>query len=69
MVRLAPFVGWWFRSPLQRSDFEMTNTLGKRYICVDCGTEALCNKPGDGEIQCCDKKMGLKEAKPLPSSD
>ena len=47
----------------------MSNTLGKRYICVGCGTEALCNKPGDGEIECCEKKMGLKEAKPLPSSD
>ena len=47
----------------------MTTQLGKRYICADCGTEVLCNKPGDGSIECCGKEMGLKEAKPLPSSD
>ncbi|MEO2169775.1 MAG: hypothetical protein ABGY42_16970 [bacterium] len=47
----------------------MSNTLGKRYVCGNCGAEALCNKPGEGAIHCCDKEMGLKEAKPLPSSD
>lgn len=47
----------------------MSNTLGKRYVCASCGTEALCNKPGEGSIQCCGAEMGLKEAKPLPSSD
>lgn len=47
----------------------MSNTLGKRYVCGKCGTEALCNKPGEGSITCCDTEMGLKEAKPLPSSD
>jgi hypothetical protein len=43
--------------------------LGKRYICDTCGTEILCNKPGNGTIQCCSGEMKLKEAKPLPSSD
>jgi hypothetical protein len=43
--------------------------LGKRYMCGECGTEVLCNKPGDGALHCCDKEMPLKEAKPLPSSD
>lgn len=48
---------------------DMGNMLGKRYVCGSCGTEALCNKPGEGSIQCCAAEMGLKEAKPLPSSD
>jgi len=47
----------------------MSNTLGKRYVCGTCGAEALCNKPGEGAITCCGNEMGLKEAKPLPSSD
>ena len=34
-----------------------------------CGAEVLCNKPGGGELSCCDHEMKLKEAKPLPSSD
>jgi hypothetical protein len=48
--------------------FEMPQ-LGKRYICDTCGTEILCNKPGNGTVSCCDGEMKLKEAKPLPSSD
>ena len=47
----------------------MANQLGKRYFCEKCGTEVLCNKPGDGAVNCCDTEMQLKEAKPLPSSD
>lgn len=49
----------------------MANQLGKRYFCEACGTEVLCNKPGDGSgsLNCCEKDMELKEAKPLPSSD
>jgi hypothetical protein len=43
--------------------------LGKRYVCETCGTEILCNKAGGGPVTCCGKEMGLKEAKPLPSSD
>ena len=43
--------------------------LGKRYICENCGTEILCNKPGTGTTSCCGNDMKLKEAKPLPSSD
>ena len=37
--------------------------------CASCGTEVLCTKPGQGGLQCCGKEMGLKQAKPLPSSD
>jgi hypothetical protein len=47
----------------------MANALGKRYMCEKCGTEVLCNKPGDGSLECCDASMKIKEAKPLPSSD
>jgi hypothetical protein len=47
----------------------MANQLGKRYFCEECGTEVLCNKPGNGTVLCCDKDMQIKEAKPLPSSD
>lgn len=39
--------------------------LGKRYMCETCGSEVLCNKPGDGTLNCCDSDMPLKEAKPL----
>ncbi|HLK88154.1 MAG TPA: hypothetical protein VKT27_16755 [Candidatus Binataceae bacterium] len=47
----------------------MANQLGKRYLCEKCGTEVLCNKPGNGAIECCDAEMKIKEAKALPSSD
>jgi hypothetical protein len=47
----------------------MPNALGKRYQCDKCGTEVLCNKAGDGLVECCGTPMKLKEVKPLPSSD
>jgi hypothetical protein len=47
----------------------MANVLGKRYQCEKCGTEVLCNKAGQGALECCDNAMKIKEAKPLPSSD
>lgn len=53
----------------ERKGETMSNTLGKRYLCDTCATEALCNKPGAGSITCCGVEMKLKEAKPLPSSD
>jgi len=43
--------------------------MGKRYVCAVCDGELLCTKPGDGTPSCCGTVMGLKEAKPLPSSD
>ena len=45
------------------------NMLGKRYRCQECGTEALCTKPGEGEVMCCEKAMVVQEPKPIPSSD
>ncbi len=47
----------------------MANQLGKRYQCEKCGTEVLCNKPGNGSLECCEGEMKIKEAKALPSSD
>ncbi len=43
--------------------------MGKRYVCATCDGELLCAKPGEGIPSCCGQEMGLKEAKPLPSSD
>ncbi len=47
----------------------MANQLGKRYVCEVCGTQILCTKTGDGEVECDGKPMALQQAKALPSSD
>jgi hypothetical protein len=47
----------------------MANTLGKRYRCEVCNTEALCTKQGAGSIVCCGKEMAEQQPRPLPSSD
>ncbi|HKP19139.1 MAG TPA: hypothetical protein VJT84_11715 [Gaiellaceae bacterium] len=47
----------------------MTNQLGKRFVCEECGTETLVTKAGDGSAACCGKEMQPKETKPLPSAD
>lgn len=47
----------------------MPNQLGKRFQCESCGTEVLCIKPGEGEIQCCSVAMKLLQPKVLPSAD
>jgi desulfoferrodoxin-like iron-binding protein len=47
----------------------MANQLGKRFQCEKCGSEVLCIKPGDGEINCCDQPMALLQPKVLPSAD
>ncbi len=43
--------------------------LGKRYASEALGLELLCTKPGKGSLSIGDEPLGLKEAKPLPSSD
>ena len=43
--------------------------LGKRYVNDDHTLELLCVKPGDGSLAANGASLGLKEAKPLPSSD
>ncbi len=47
----------------------MANDLGKRYICPTSGSNVLCTKGGEGEIQCCDTEMELQQPRKLPSSD
>ncbi|HYA67991.1 MAG TPA: hypothetical protein VED63_04580 [Acidimicrobiales bacterium] len=43
--------------------------LGKRYEDDVTGIELLCTKPGTGALACDGRPMGVKQAKPLPSSD
>ncbi|HET9773316.1 MAG TPA: hypothetical protein VFS16_20660 [Acidimicrobiia bacterium] len=43
--------------------------LGKRYAHPATGLELLCTKPGDGSLSVGAEPLGLKDAKPLPSSD
>lgn len=45
------------------------NRPGKRYTCGVCGTEVMVTKGGAGRVWCHGAAMGLKDAKPLPSSD
>ena len=50
-------------------EVSMSNDLGKRYVCPNCGSNVLCTKGGEGEIQCCDTEMELQAPRKLPSSD
>jgi len=43
--------------------------LGKRYADEEHGLELLCTKAGKGSLTLDGAPMGLKSAKPLPSSD
>lgn len=43
--------------------------LGKRYVDDEAGLELLCTKPGSGDLTCSGRRLNLKAAKPLPSSD
>ena len=43
--------------------------LGKRYADEGSGIEVLCTKAGDGTLTLDGAPLGLKGAKPLPSSD
>jgi hypothetical protein len=45
------------------------NQLGKRYVDDEVGLEVLCTKAGQGSLAVDGRRLGLKEAKPLPSSD
>ncbi len=48
---------------------EGSTLLGKRYVNDDQTVELLCSKPGEGVLAVDGQPFGLKEAKPLPSSD
>ena len=43
--------------------------LGKRYADEESGLELLCTKAGQGTLSIGTEPLGLKGAKPLPSSD
>jgi hypothetical protein len=43
--------------------------LGKRYADEESGLELLCTKAGEGTLSIGTEPLGLKGAKPLPSSD
>ena len=43
--------------------------LGKRYTDEATGLEALCTKPGKGGLSFDGRRLTIKEAKRLPSSD
>jgi hypothetical protein len=43
--------------------------LGKRYANEEIGIECLCTKAGPGQLAIDGVPLGLKNAKPLPSSD
>lgn len=47
----------------------MSNQLGKRYTCKECGAEVLCTKAGDGSIYCCQGDMDEKQPVSLPTAD
>ncbi|HLY56153.1 MAG TPA: hypothetical protein VKS60_11385 [Stellaceae bacterium] len=43
--------------------------LGKRYVDVESGAELLCTKAGKGSLALGGRKLTIREAKRLPSSD
>ena len=47
----------------------MSNLLGKRYTCAECGATVLVTKAGEGDLSCHENVMVVADAKPLPSSD
>ena len=40
---------------------EMSNQMGKRYICAKCGVEVIITKAGSGTIVCCGQDMAMKK--------
>jgi len=45
------------------------NLLGKRYQCSACEATVLVTNPGNGEITCHDRVMGVGAGEAPPSSD
>jgi hypothetical protein len=52
-----------------RAGFDAPTLIGKRYTDAAATFELLCSKAGAGSLSVGDTLLGLKEAKPLPSSD
>lgn len=44
-------------------------TIGKRYFDEAAGIEVLCSKAGTGSLSIDGRPLGIKQPKPLPSSD
>ena len=40
----------------------MATQIGKRYICKKCGAEFIVTKAGEGDLECCDQPMEIKQA-------
>ena len=59
------------RSAVARADAGWAGgtTLGKRYDDAATGIEVLCTKGGQGSLTANGAPIGIKESKPLPSSD
>lgn len=51
------------------TDFGEGTSIGKRYVDAEAAVELLCTKAGTGSLPLSGHVMGLKSAKPLPSSD
>jgi hypothetical protein len=49
--------------------FNTGSAVGKRYVDDELGLEVLCTKSGAGALAVGEHPLGLKSAKPLPSSD
>jgi hypothetical protein len=67
----APMVEGGDDSPRQspQSGDDGSVVLGKRYVDEYDTIEVLCTKPGEGTLALGGRPLGLKSAKPLPSSD
>lgn len=50
-------------------DFASGAAMGKRYAEEELGLELLVTKAGEGSLSIGTTPLGLKDAKPLPSSD
>lgn len=51
------------------AEFAESTLIGKRYTNAEGTVELLCVKGGEGSLSEGTQPMGLKDAKPLPSSD
>jgi hypothetical protein len=65
---VAP-VGEAANSGAPTAPFDEGTQIGKRYTTEDESVEVLCTKAGAGSLSIGDVVLGVKGAKPLPSSD
>ena len=65
----APMVDAEPAGPAAADDVGEGPLLGKRYADAQVGIELLCTKAGTGALTVDGRPLGIKTAKPLPSSD